>query len=260
MQPNVQSDAQSLHGEYLSASQASTYLSCNAKWWFRYGLDIPDPAGGGAVRGKAVHKTIEYAMRAKIAGVTLGPADLADAWDHAWDDAAEGAEFSSFDNIEDLKASGARLSHKYVREALPQIQPAAVEVPFAGEINGVRVRGIADIVTTDGAVIDLKTSSRKPSGISADHAFQLATYAALVPGASGATRLDTLVSTKETQLIQIDHAPGEAGARLVSKMYPLVKEGIANGLFMPNRSSNLCSKRYCNFWAECEREFGGMVE
>jgi hypothetical protein len=34
-------------------------------------LGLPDPPAGGAVRGKAVHSLVEYAMRAKIAGVVL---------------------------------------------------------------------------------------------------------------------------------------------------------------------------------------------
>ena len=66
----------SMPGEVLSPSQASTFLSCSAKWWFRDGLGLPDPASGGAVRGKAVHKTIEYALRAKIAAVVLEPGAL----------------------------------------------------------------------------------------------------------------------------------------------------------------------------------------
>src|SRR5215831_12244046 len=195
--------AASMPGEVLSPSQASTFLSCLAKWWFRYGLGLPDPLSGGAVRGKAVHKLIEYAMRAKIAGVVLEQGALSDAWDVAWDQAAEGAEFQADEDIDALKASGARLAHKYLAEAAPAIEPAAVEAPIFGTIAGVTVRGIADLVTTDGMVIDVKTASRKPSGVAADHALQLATYTELLPGASGATRIDALVSTREPQLVQI---------------------------------------------------------
>ena len=78
-------------------------------------------------------------------------------------------------------------------------------------------------------VVDVKTASRKPSGLAADHALQLATYAQLVLGASRETRIDTLVGTKEPQLVQIEHTPGEAGRRLVERLYPLVAEGIAGG-------------------------------
>jgi hypothetical protein len=134
-----------------------------------------------------------------------------------------------------------------------------VEVPISGTIAGVPVRGIADLVTTDGTVIDIKTASRKPSGLAADHALQLATYAELVPGASGRTRIDTLVSTKDPQLVQIEHTPGQAGKRLAERIYPLVAEGIAGGLFLPNRNSSVCSRRYCAFVDACESEFGGSV-
>jgi hypothetical protein len=144
-------------------------------------------------------------------------------------------------------------------EVVLGIEPAAVEFEVVGEIAGVRVRGIADIVTTDGTVIGIKTASRKPSGLSADHPLQLATYDALLPHASGAARIDTLVSTKDPQLVQIAHTPGEAGQRLVGKIYPLVAEGIAGGLYLPNRSSSVCSRRYCSFADACEREFGGCV-
>ena len=96
------------------------------------------------------------------------PGGFADAWDAAWDRGAEGAEFAADDDVEALKASGARLAHKYLAEAAPAIKPAAVEVPISGTIAGVPVRGIADILTTDGMVVDVKTASRKPSGLAAE--------------------------------------------------------------------------------------------
>jgi hypothetical protein len=43
--------------------------------------------------------------------------------------------------------------------------------------------------------------------------------------------------------LQIEHTPGEAGRRLIERLYPLVAEEIAGGLFTPNRDSNVCSRR-----------------
>ena len=161
MQPN----AATMPGEALSPTQASTYLSCSAKWWFRYGLGLPDPASGGAVRGRAVHKAIEYYMRAKMAGVILDARDLEHDWDQIWDEQSADAEFAAGEGVESLKESGHALASKYLREAAPEIKPVAVEVPVSGKIAGVPVRGIADILTTDGMVVDVKTASRKPSGL-----------------------------------------------------------------------------------------------
>ena len=256
---NVRPSAAAIPGEVLSTGQVSTFLSCQFRWFAKYGLGLPDPSGGGAVRGKAVHAMAAYWLAAKMEGVTLEPAGMPDAFEHAWDAAAEGAEFNAFDDVDQLKASGLALTQKYLAEAAPAIEPAAVEVPVTGVIAGVPVRGIIDIVDTSGRVIDIKTKTRKDSKIPAKHALQLATYTKLLPGASGEARLDTLVSTKEPQLIQIDHKPGAAGSRLVEKVYPLVAEGIANGLYLPNRDSSLCNRRYCNFWKECTREFGGEI-
>src|SRR6516162_8398431 len=173
----MQPDATMMPGEILSPSQAATFLGCSAKYRFKYVLGLPDPAGGGAARGRAVHKAIEHYMRAKIAGLELDDEAITDEWDDIWDEACEGAEFAAHENIEALKASGAQLAGKYLREAAPGIQPLAVEVPVSGEIAGVKVRGIVDILDAEGRIIDIKTAPRKPSRISGDHAFQLATYA-----------------------------------------------------------------------------------
>ena len=56
----MQPDASAMPGEILSPSQASTFLGCSAKYRYKYLLGIPDPAAGGAVRGRAVHKAIEH--------------------------------------------------------------------------------------------------------------------------------------------------------------------------------------------------------
>ena len=34
---------------------------------------------------------------------------------------------------------------------------------------------------------------------------------------------------------------------------------IRAGVFNPNRSSYLCSRKYCSYWRACQREFGGKV-
>jgi CRISPR/Cas system-associated exonuclease Cas4 (RecB family) len=128
----------------------------------------------------------------------------------------------------------------------------------SGKIAGVKVRGIIDILDAERRIIDIKTASRKPSKISGDYAFQLATYTALLDhSVSGETRIDSLVSTKDPQLVQIEHTPGENGRKLVERIHPLVAEGIANGLFIPNRASMLCG--YCPYTRACEAEYGGLI-
>jgi hypothetical protein len=44
----------------------------------------------------------------------------------------------------------------------------------------------------------------------------------------------------------------------LERVYLLVAEGIASGLYLPNRGSSVCSRRYCNFWQECENLEGSL--
>jgi hypothetical protein len=155
---------------------------------------------------------------------------------------------------------GEHLVAKYMDEAATWIQPAAVEMDVAGEIRGVPVRGKVDLLDQEGRVVDVKTAARKPLGIAPDYAFQLATYRQITPGASGEARLDTLVKTKTVQLIQQAYTVGQQDLRATEVLYPLVLDGIASGLYFPNRQSLTCSRRNCAFWRHCEREFGGTVE
>ena len=253
MQPNANFQP----GESLSPTQCATYLQCSARWRFKYGLGLKDPATGGAVRGTAVHRAIGYYLRAKMSGIVLDAADVMNEWDMIWDEASAGGEFAAYENIEALKASGAQLASKYLVEVAPSIEPAGIEVPLSGLINRVPVRGYADIITTDGTIIDIKTTSRKPSCISGDHALQLATYIELYEGANGRGRIDSLVSTKEPQLVQIASAPGESGRRLVRHLYPMVVDAINGGLYMPNRASTWCAK--CPYTEQCMDEYGGQI-
>jgi len=43
------------------------------------------------------------------------------------------------------------------------------------------------------------------------------------------------------------------------RMYPLVQSAIRADVFLPNRGSKFCSRKYCAFWRACQNEFGGEV-
>ena len=106
------------------------------------------------------------------------------------------------EDADELAATGQVLVAAYLTEAAPSVQPRAVEQPVQGEIAGVKVRGIVDLLDTDGRVLDFKTASKRPNGVSAEHSLQLTTYAMITPGASGLCRLDTVTKTKTVQVVQ----------------------------------------------------------
>ena len=155
---------------------------------------------------------------------------------------------------------GEQLVAKYMDEAAPYIQPAAVELDVSGCIGGVLIRGRVDLLDVNGRLIDVKTAARKPSGVAPGHAFQLATYRQITPGASGEALLSTLVKTKTVQLVRQAFTVGDEDLHATRVLYPLIRTAIRSGLYLPNRQSLMCSRRNCAFWRPCQREFGGTVE
>jgi CRISPR/Cas system-associated exonuclease Cas4 (RecB family) len=49
-------------GELLSPSQVNTFLSCPAKWYFRYALGLVEPPTGTLALGTAPRKVIASAL------------------------------------------------------------------------------------------------------------------------------------------------------------------------------------------------------
>lgn len=186
-------------------------------------------------------------------------AEVRDTFRQAWASNSAEAELRDDKEAGELAATGEALVTAYVGEAARSIEPRAVELPVEGEVSGVKARGIVDVVDTDGRVLDFKTASKRPNGITADYGLQLTTYAMITPGTSGKCRLDTVTKTKTVQVIQQTYEVGAEERRSAETLYPMVQESIRDGIYPPHRSSPLYSCRHYGCWGGCEREFGGQV-
>jgi RecB family exonuclease len=247
-------------GELLSPSQATTYLACPAKWYFRYLVGLTEPATGALALGKAFHGTLARNFRQKMStGRDMENGELSETFAEEWSLAMADAALRDDEDATELAITGETLVRVYVTEAARSVKPKAVEQTVQGEIAGVRVRGIVDLLDVDGCVFDFKTSSKRPNGISAEHCLQLTTYTMITPEASGQCRLDTVTKTKTVNVVQQSYRIGPDDRRFAETLYPMVQESIRDGIYPPHRSSPLCSRRYCGYWRECEHEFGGRV-
>jgi RecB family exonuclease len=266
VQPRTPATAVSQIADVLSPSQVRSFMDCSAKWWYKYGLNLPDPKGSSLVRGIVTHRMVEIFLRAKASGASPVPEDLAGVFDQIWDEQVSEGSFQPDEDLEKLKAQTATLTRMYLDEVAPNIEPAvidgqpAIEMRVSGEIAGVKVRGIVDLLDAKGRICDLKTAARKPSGVAADYAFQIATYAEIAPQVSGEAQLVTLVATKTPQLVTMTYSVSEADRQQTRAIYPRVQDAMRAGAVLPNRGSNLCSRKHCNFWAACEAEYGGRIK
>ena len=244
----------------LSPSQVRTFLDCQARWWFKYGLTLPEHKNSSLALGLAIHRALEVTFREKIeTHEDLDTAGVIMLFRDAWMEQAGQTQFTKDESQQELRRVGERLVAKYMDEVAPQVEPAAVELDVAGEISGVAVRGRVDILDIDGQLIDIKSASRRPSWVSPDYAFQLATYRQITPGASGEVRIDSLVKTATPQVIQQRYTVSDADLRATRVLFPMVQEAMGSGMYCPNRQSLLCSQKHCSFWTHCEQEFGGSV-
>ena len=256
--PESQKDARS--GEVLSPSQVRTFLDCQARWYFKYREHLPDPQTSNLALGKAVHAALAENFRQKIeTREDLPTTGVMALFRQFWHEEEAETEFAEIEDADEIGKSGEALVMRYMDEVASFIQPRASEFFVAGAISGVRIQGVIDIVDQNQRIIDLKTRTRRPPGISFADLFQLATYSQLLPAADSCVHIDSLIKTKTVQVVRhtLELTPQDLETTKV--LYPLAQDAMQRNTFVPNRLSLSCSRRHCAFWRQCEREFGGHV-
>ena len=210
--------------------------------------------------GKAFHETIAHNFRQKRdSSRDLPSAECLEFFRKALGEHLQEAVLQKGEHPMEFLELGEMMVGKYLAEAAPLIQPAAVESRVSGEIGGVKVAGYVDLLDVEGRIIDSKSALKPIKGIAHDHRLQLTSYVMITPAASGACRLDTVTKGKTVSLIQKSFVVAEEDRRYAEAIYPMVQDSIRDGVFLPRRSSVLCSRKYCGYWRSCEREFGGVV-
>ena len=256
----MQTEPETLLADVLSPSQVSLFLNCPAKWMFRYLLDVEDPGTAATALGKAFHETIANNFRQKQeTACDLPLAECIEFFGNVLGRELEQAKLQKDEHPMELLELGTTMVTKYLGEAAPLIQPAAVESRVAGVIGGVRVSGYVDLLDAEGRLIDSKSAVKPIKGIAHDHRLQLISYAMITPAATGACRLDTVTKGKTVTLVQMSFRVSEKDRQYAEIVYPMVQDSIREGIFLPRRGSPLCSKRYCGYWKVCETEYGGSV-
>ena len=246
--------------ETLSPTRIRSFMDCQARWWFKYGLHQPDPPTGSMAFGRAVHAALMQNFAQKMETYEDLPiAGVLALFREAWAHECEQVEFRDDEDAVELARQGQALVTKYMDEVAPTVEPAAVELRVEGEIAGVRVQGWIDVLDVEGRIIDLKTAKASPSAIEPMTKFQIATYRHLTPGAAGTGRLDTLVRTKTPKIVLQSFEVTQADLQAIHTLYPLAQQAMRSHLHMPNRLSMLCSRRNCSYWRNCESEWGGEV-
>jgi hypothetical protein len=100
----------------------NTFLSCPAKWYFRYALGIAEPPTGTLALGTAFHSVLATNFRQKIETKQDLPAQqLEESLGEAFAMAAEDAEFREDEEPAALIETGRALVRKYMADAINSV-------------------------------------------------------------------------------------------------------------------------------------------
>jgi hypothetical protein len=112
---------------------------------------LPEPKTSSLALGLAIHKTIEANFREKLdTREDLETAGMVMLFRDHWREQMGETEFRDDEEPLVIGKVGEKLIQKYMDEAAPKIQPAAVEMDVEGEIGGVMVRGRIDCLGRGG--------------------------------------------------------------------------------------------------------------
>lgn len=250
---------------YLRPTGINTFLECSAKYLFQEIERIETPNKSYLAFGSSIHKTLEANFAQKIETKTDLPIDEAkEIFSDVFED-----EFRKVDRMDleeekpgTMKDQGVKLIQKYQEEIAPRITPVAVEqrikVTFKGYDYG--LAGTIDLYDADSVIIDHKTTSKKINGtIPEGYKRQLSAYT-ILEEATGRKVNGARIDYFKRDSSEIRHIAVPIDKEHFLSMFQSIGDAIKKGVFIPNRNSFLCSKRYCKFWNICESKYGGIVK
>lgn len=245
--------------DHLSPTQINMFLRCPMQWYWRYAEGLVLPPAGGMIKGRAVHRGLEGNYKQKVETFEDLPVDdvvgIAVA---AFDEEKDQVDWTQEEDPpgKHLDAVVA-MTEAYQRELAPEIQPIAAEEGFAVDVEGFKVVGIMDVVTTKGPR-DTKTSGRTPVADVAEKSLQLACYGIAYEEIYGVeaeeSSLDYVVHTKkETKTAVRRIKPSAEMANVFRRTVSGVGKAIENEVFFPNIDGWHCSEKWCGYWHICRK-------
>ena len=259
---------------HLSPSSITQYLKCSAQFMFRKTVGAKPP-GIALLYGKSIDEAINIDMNQKIESrENLPTNDIKDAFVTEWDNNKNAAEFHPTDKPDALREIGIDSVGNWSETIAKEIQPKAVQKKLAIQFDDFDfdILQFADVITESGVIIDNKTAGRSVSVskisnkllVPHDHRLQLTMYdigyeanESIKPTGLG---LDYLIKNKKPKDQQARWKPNKQDRQYVLGLIEHVANGVKKEVFIPNRNNMMCSKKFCGYWQECEKKYGGRVK
>lgn len=251
---------------YLRPSGINTFRECGAKYMFQFVENVHAPNKIHLAFGNSIHKANEVNFSQKVETKTdLPTEEVKQIFSDVFDNELCEVDKNDFTLINpgQMKDGGLKLIEHYQKFYAPRIQPIAVEqrikVTFKNYDYGLSCK--IDVFDQDGIIIDHKSTKKKVNGTVPED-YQLQVGGAYVIAEEATQRKVTGARIDYFDWVRNEFHPIAIpiDKEYFMNIFQITGDAIKAGIFMPNRKSFFCSKRYCKFYAECEKKFGGTVK
>lgn len=248
----------------LSASMVETYRICGRRFYYSYALRLPRRSNPALAFGSAFHRMTEENYYQKRESSKDLPVDLLTDFfrdDLHYQDDVDWSE-QSLGKTKDL---GVKTVRAYQQKVAPKVQPLHVEHAWTMEVNNRDwiISGKTDLITVVNQVRETKTTGRKVNAPKPAHTFQTGVYALAWSQQTGLppqAEIDYAYRGKG-DISSFSMEFGDSLGKLVLTTFDQVAKGIQAEVWIPNRTGTfLCSRKYCDFWNQCEKDCGGEVK
>lgn len=269
----------------VRASSWGSLFDCAHRWEGTHLMKLHSPSGARAALGTAIHAGTAHFDSARVNGYEPSTQDAGEAFLDALNNPREEVNWRADDlKKKDAERIGLTLVSRYCADVAPKFHYVAVEMetkPLIIDCGGGvkiqltgtmdRARAIADEYGV--RIADVKTGSRavetddatgKRVARTKGHGPQIGTYELLyehttgeqVTGPGEIIGMHTHPTKPEIAVAEIKDARRLlTGTETSPGLIEYAAVMFRTGMFPPNPSSVLCSKKYCARWATCTHHY-----
>lgn len=256
----------------MSPSRLEAAQQCLARVYFQY-VDEPPPRAMGvdASFGNAFDELGNDVYAEKIrTGETPKANDVADRFAGIWEWHADYTEAWGDDTPGELLDRGTEAAKLWRSRIAAHVFPHATQERLqrtvTDPITGERfdLYGYVDLraqVLDHETVVDLKAPRRRIPAARVLREFQAPVYSILTERPWFEYHVVTRNKNPQTQILRTHISDSHRRATLVraGMLRRQIRVAWQTGDWLPNRTGNLCSRRWCDHWQRCERKYGGRV-
>lgn len=250
----------------LSASRVNTFLICPYRYYCQYCEELTKLPTAPLAIGGIFHESTKHNYRQKCdTRQDLPISDVLDIFSAEFD--ATEIEFHADEERGKEKDSGIGILREYQAVVAPGVQPVEAEARFVMKFKNKPwvFTGRTDVVDETGIVMEIKTTSRSLKAPKPNHLLQTYGYTQAIrrklQSKGIEARIDYAIRARDPKVISFPVNVTDSEERYFLTLISQVAKAIEAEAWPPNRvSNNLCSRKYCQYWHECEEENGGRIK